>query len=103
MEEVKGIKLLLLKVQDEDTQSLKNILDTLANKYDNIFMLVANQVGSTLTFVARSNSSVDASGIIKKVTSLTLGNGGGSPKFAQGSGKDASKLDLAFEEIKNGI
>ncbi len=100
---VKDINLLLLKVHDEDNNSLKNILDTLANKYENIFILIANIKNNTATFTARSNSRIDASQMVKLIATKSLGNGGGSLKFASGAGKDISKIDEVFEEIKNGI
>ncbi len=103
IEKVKDINLLLMETHDEDTNSLKNILDTLANKYQDIFILTANILKDNITFIARSNSRINASSVIKMVTSKTGGNGGGSERFAQGSGKDKEKLKDAFDEVKSGI
>ena len=44
---------------------------------------------------------VHAGKIIKTVTQLTGGNGGGKPDMAQGGGKDASKIDEALAEVEN--
>ena len=101
IKEINNIKLLLLKVNDEDNNALKNILDTLANKYENIFMLIANIKEDTPTFIARSNSTVDAGGVIKFISAKSNGNGGGSNKFARGAGKTCDYLDEAFNIIQN--
>ncbi len=103
IEEVKDIKLLLKKVKNEDNGSLKNILDTLANKYTNIFILIANLKGDVPTFIARSNSNINAADVIKYISTKSLGNGGGSLKFAQGAGKTSKYIDEVFKEIHNGI
>ncbi len=103
IKEVKDIKLLLMKVHNEENESLKNILDTLANKYADIFILIANIKGDAPTFIARSNSRINASLMIKLISSNSNGNGGGSEKFAQGAGKTVEFIDSSFEEIKNGI
>ena len=94
------LNVLLLKVQNMDTNSLKNILDACANKYENIFMLVANIADNKVTYISRSNSSINASEIIKLIATKTGGNGGGSPKFAMGSGTKVDEIDKVFNEIK---
>jgi len=101
IQEKNGIKYLIMKTYDKEIEELKNILDTLANKYENIFMLIANIKEDTPTFIARSNSTVDAGGVIKFISAKSNGNGGGSNKFARGAGKTCNYLDEAFNIIQN--
>lgn len=96
----KKYNFLLLKTDNQDINALKNILDTLANKYENIFILVANIKDNTPTFIARSNSDINASEMIKLIANKSNGNGGGSPKFAMGSGKTTKYIDKVFDVIK---
>ncbi|MBQ8891691.1 MAG: alanine--tRNA ligase [Bacilli bacterium] len=105
IEKINNLNVLLLKVNDNDNNSLKNILDTLANKYENIFILVANiNVSSNkVTFIARSNSNINASDMIKLISNKTGGNGGGSPKFAMGSGIKTDEIDKIFLSIKKDL
>ena len=103
LEKKNNLNLLILKVMNEDNSSLKNILDSLANKYENIFMLIANINDNQATYIGRSNSKVDAGSIIKKIALETNGNGGGSLKFAMGSGKDIKNIDAILENIKKDI
>ncbi len=100
IEKVNNTYLLLQKVFDEDNNALKNILDTLANKYENIFILIANISKESISFIARSNCEINASDKIKLITKRSNGNGGGSPKFAMGSGKTSQYIDDVFQDIK---
>ena len=100
IEKINDLNVLLLKVNDADNNSLKNILDSLACKYQNIFILVANISNEKATYIGRSNSDVNASNIVKFIATKTGGNGGGSPKFAMGSGIKVNDIDKIFKEIK---
>ena len=100
IEKINDLNVLLLKIYDNDNNSLKNILDGLVCKYENIFALVANIIDKKATYIARSNSNINASNIIKLIATKTGGNGGGSPKFAMGSGVKVDDIDKIFKEIK---
>ena len=100
IEKGKTYNYLLLKTNNQDVNALKNILDSLANKYENIFILVANIKDNIPTFIARSNSNINASEMIKLIANKSDGNGGGSPKFAMGSGKTTKYIDKVFDIIK---
>lgn len=95
--------LLLKKVNNMDVNSLKQVMDNLANKYENIFILIANINGDTVNFLARSNSLINAGLVVKNASVKSLGNGGGSPKFAQGGGKTTKEIDHIFNEIIDGL
>ena len=94
---------LLKKVNNMDVNSLKQVMDNLANKYENIFILIANINGESVNFLARSNSSLNAGLIVKNASVKSGANGGGSPKFAQGGGKTTSEIDNIFNEIIDGL
>ena len=86
-----------------DTNTLKNIADTISNKYENIFILFANNKDGNLNLIARSNSKIEAGKIVKTYSSKIGGNGGGSNKFAMGSFKDLKNLDKTLLELENEI
>ena len=57
-----------------------------------------------IIFVCKNRiSKLKAGMIVKTMATITGGNGGGRDDFAQAGGKDVSKLDAAFEEIKETI
>ncbi len=96
--------LLLKKVENMDINSLKQVMDNLANQYENIFVLLANVINDSVTFLARSNNpNFNAGMIVKDAATKSLGNGGGSNKFAQGSGKTTKEIENIFNDIINGI
>ena len=100
---IKDLNVLIMKVENNDNNSLKNILDNLANKYNNIFILIANIINNKVTLIGRSNSNINAGDIVKIVSNKLNGNGGGSNKFAMGSGELSDKLDEVFNLIKKDL
>ena len=62
-----------------------------------------NIIDNHLTFLASSNSLIDAGKIIKEVATKTGGNGGGSQKFARGAGVNLEKLDEVLAELNSTI
>jgi len=104
IEEKNGHKYLVTTVENQDINVLKDIVDALLNKMGNGFILIANVRGEQMNFVSRNNLEHLSSGdMIKFVTSKLDGNGGGSKTFAQGGGKDISKLPEVLELVKEQI
>lgn len=97
---VKDTNLLLKEVSQMDVNALKQLLDNLANEYENIFIMIANTNNNSVNFLARSNCDLHAGLMIKEACKLSGGNGGGSEKFAQGGGKDKTKIQEIFALIK---
>ena len=64
-----------------------------------IFFINVKEDGS-VNFIAKSNSFVNAGEIVKDAALRSEGNGGGSPKFAQGGGKTTDKLEEIYEHIE---
>ena len=97
---VNGHNLLLKKVYNMDINSLKQVMDNLANENNDIFILIANINDNNVNFLSRSNNQkMHAGNIVKEASVKSLGNGGGSPKFAQGAGKTTEEIDFIFQKI----
>lgn len=104
IEEKNGNKILITIVENQEINILKDIVDTLLNKMGNGFILLANIHGNEANLIARNNLDHLSSGdIMKEVASKLNGKGGGSKTFAQGGGKDISKLEEVLEEVKEQI
>ena len=104
IKEINGNYLLLKKVDNMNINSLKQVMDNLANEYANIFILLANVNDNSVTFLARSNNTkVNAGSIVKEAATMSLGNGGGSPTFAQGAGKKLDKIEEIFTKIEKDL
>jgi len=99
-EVINDIEVLLIKKEEQDIKTLKNLADTLANKLENSFVFIENVVGDTLQFIVKSTSSKQAGEVLKKVLAEVGGNGGGSPSFAQGGLKDKEKADEVLDVVR---
>ncbi len=93
------LNVIVFETENEDIPVLKNIMDQLANKYDNSVVFVINKKDDSSAFLVKSTSNIDASTIIKEVAQMTNGNGGGSKTFAQGGSKN--KIDT--KEVLNRV
>jgi len=104
-EEINGVNVVLVQVEGMDVPSLKTISDNLVNQLGEAFVLLANVNGENVNFVSRSTCLVNAGMVVKSASQRSLGNGGGSPTFAQGGGKTAEFINEIFdnvrEEVKN--
>ena len=102
--EVNGKQVLLKKLNGYDRDMLNKLFDSLKVVYENSIIVLANMFEDKVSFIAyvgeplRNNYA--AGDIIKKVTSVCLGSGGGRKDVAQGGGKDPSKVDEAFALLR---
>ena len=103
--DVNGVKLLVSKVADADVKSLRELVDTLNQKLGKgSIVIVAGAAEDKVTFIVSVAEDLikggyNAGKIAKAMSAMIGGSGGGKPDFAQGGGKDPSKLDEALEKI----
>ncbi len=101
---IHGLDILLMEVHDKDTTLLKSVADSLMNEMEQGFLFfVNNQNDTSLQFIAKSNCSISAGNVMKEAAAIANGNGGGSPTFAQGGSKDASKAEVVLKHIEKVI
>lgn len=98
-----GIKLLVHKFDDEDLDTLRNFEERIKEKYKDLIIIFATVKNNKIIFTASVSDSLtnkySAGKIVKEVSKITGGNGGGKKNFAQAGGKDISKLDEALEKV----
>ena len=103
-EDINGKKVLLKKLNGYDKDIVNKLFDSLKVKYDNSIIILANAFEDRVAFMSFVSESLrgdySAGDLIKKVTSICLGSGGGRKDVAQGGGKDPSKVEEAFKEVK---
>ena len=104
IKEINGVKTLIMAVKDKDVNLLKSVSDSLMNEMDNGFIFFINvKEDDSVNFIAKSSSFVNAGEIVKDAALRSEGNGGGSPKFAQGGGKTSSEIDSIVKHIEKVI
>ena len=101
LEEINNKKLIILEFNDFDTSLLKEIADNLINEIKEGLVFIVNKHISSLNFICRSSIDIDAGFLVKKVSNMTGANGGGSKSFAQGGGKDITKLEDVLKVVRD--
>ena len=98
--DITGGKLFVQKMEQLDSNALKEGVEMLANKLgDSVIVVVAGNsifVKVADSFVAKG---VNAGNIVKEIASATEGKGGGRPQFAQGAVKNLDKVDEILSKI----
>ena len=102
-EEINGVNVVLCQVEGLDVPSLKTISDNLVNQLGKAFVLLANVNGENVNFVSRSTCDLNAGMVVKSASGRSLGNGGGSPTFAQGGGKTTAQVEEIIKHIEKVI
>ena len=103
--EVNNKHILVKYLDSMNRAGLMNVLDNIKNKYSDYILVLAGHenekhpliigVGKELVF-----KGIKANDIMKIVTSIIGGNGGGKPDLALGNCVDPSKIDQVTRELK---
>lgn len=103
VKDANGIKLLVHKFENEDLDTLRNFEERIKDKYKDLIIVFATVKNNKIIFTTSVSDSLtdkySAGEIVKEVSKITGGNGGGKKNFAQAGGKDISKLDEALEKV----
>ncbi|MBE6956758.1 MAG: alanine--tRNA ligase [Ruminococcaceae bacterium] len=104
--DVGALKVLTATVADADANRLRQMGDMLRDKMANIVAVLAAVNGDKITFQAVCGKEAVAAGvkagdIIRTITPICGGKGGGKPDGAMGGGSDVMKLDDALAAVDN--
>ena len=102
--DVGGLKVLTATLDDADADRLRKMGDFLRDKADNVVAVLSAVRDGKITFLASCGKEAVAKGIkagdvIKNVTAICGGKGGGKPDSAMGGGSDLLKLDDALAAV----
>jgi alanyl-tRNA synthetase len=101
--EINGISVIAEKIEIDSAQSVKDISFQLKSEIDNLFLVLGAQIdGKALISVMISDKLVDekqlnAGKIIKKISPLIKGGGGGQAFYATAGGKNPDGIQKAIE------
>lgn len=91
---------ILVKTLNVDSKDLKQYIDLAKNKINNAVILFAVINDDKIAFASSVDKNLTnkykAGEIVKYISNLTGGNGGGKPDFAQAGGKEIDKLNDAM-------
>lgn len=98
------VETVIIKVENYDLGILKQVVDAVLNQLENGFVLIANVKDGNVNFFMKENinlkEKLHCGNLMKEITLMADGSGGGSPLFAQGGGKNADVLDDIFAKVK---
>jgi alanyl-tRNA synthetase len=103
--EVDGIKVIAHKAEAESRDDLLKLADTIREKLKSTIGVLAGIVDGKIVFVATvtddliKDRGIKAGEVVKQVSKVAGGTGGGKPHLAQGGGKDLKKLEKALESV----
>ncbi len=109
VEEVKGVKLLAVKVPDVDMNELRNLGDQLKEKLsEGVIILASSTAPDKVNLIAMATDGAmkqgaHAGNLIKELAALVGGGGGGRPNMAQAGGKNAAGIDAVIAKAKDAL
>lgn len=103
--EYNGLKIIIDNYQDVPMEGLRNIAQGIIDRDDLAVVLVGSIQEGKISYVGAAGKAAVAKGahagnIIKNVSVITGGGGGGKPSFAQAGGKDIDKFADSMEKAK---
>lgn len=97
----------ILEFKNEDINALKSLCSSVLTKLQDGVVLMVNVKDDAINFVAKASDSlkdkINVGLLIKDVSVIAEGNGGGSATFAQGGGTNPDKLDMILTFVKSKI
>ena len=100
---VNGSRVLVVQADGLDRPQLRELVDTLRNKWKSAVVVLASLEGSTVSIVSAVTkdltAKVHAGKLAAALAQAVGGKGGGRPDMAEGGGKDAAALPAALERI----
>ncbi|MBQ6937132.1 MAG: alanine--tRNA ligase, partial [Clostridia bacterium] len=98
------INLIVAQLDNSTVDNLRKTGDAIKEKTPMCVCVFGANTDGKISFVAMAGADAVAKGvhcgkIIKEITAIAGGSGGGKPDSAQGGGKDASKIDDALARV----
>ena len=104
LEKKDDINYIIHKFENANMDELRDYENRLKNNYENLILVFASVLSDKVIFTVSVDDKLtdkyNAGKIVREISQITGGNGGGKKNFAQAGGKDVSKVDLALEKAK---
>ena len=98
------LNLLIYKFDDASIDEMRDYENRLKQIFDKLIIVFVSVLDGKIVFTVSVDQELtdkyNAGKIVKEISQVTGGNGGGRKNFAQAGGKDISKVDLALEKAR---
>ncbi len=103
-----GLNVLIAQVDGMAVDEMKTMADKIKAEVENSVAVLATVNDGKITFVAMASKAAVEKGvhcgtIIREITAVAGGKGGGKPDMAQGGGTEVSKVDDALAKVDDVI
>ena len=103
-ERAEGYEFVVARV-DLDVEGLKELVDLLSDGLQRGVVLLGTERNGRAVLVAKVSDSLTdslrAGDLVREAAGVVGGKGGGNPRFAQGGGPDASRLEEALQRVRD--
>lgn len=101
---INGVDVISAQTDGLSVADMRTLCDTVRDTLDCGVVVLSSNADGKIMFIAMATKNALAKGIhsgniIKAVTQIAGGSGGGKPDMAQGGGKDASKISDAIDAV----
>jgi alanyl-tRNA synthetase len=104
---VDGIRILAREVPPAPANELRDMADTLRSKLGSGVVVIGTRGDGNVNLVAAVSKDltarVKAGELVKRLSAIVGGGGGGRPDFAQAGGKDPEKLPAALAAVQEAV
>ena len=105
VEEVAGVKVIAVSVEDMDMNGLRDLGDQLKEKIGEGVVVIASSANDKVSLMATATDEAmkkgaHAGNLIKAIASCVGGGGGGRPNMAQAGGKNPAGIPDALAKVK---
>ena len=105
--DVKGIKVLAVKLDDVDPKAMRGMVDQLKNKLGKAAIILATVKEDKVSLIAgvskAETKQIKAGNLVNFVAQQVGGKGGGRPDMAQAGGNNPEALDGALKQVKQWV
>ena len=107
VQEVSGVQLLAVRMDGVDSDILRQTIDKYRDKLTQGIVVLGAEVDGKVRLIAGVNKSITnkykAGDLIKHITAIADGRGGGRPDMAEGGIPDISKLDMCLKAVEEWV
>jgi alanyl-tRNA synthetase len=101
--ELKGVKVIKIRHDGLSPEELRNLADNIKDRLQSGIIIVSSVSDGKAAIVCMVTKDLrdkyHAGEIMKKISKIAGGSGGGKPEMAQGGTKEIEKLDEALESV----
>ncbi|WP_315165748.1 alanine--tRNA ligase [Metaclostridioides mangenotii] len=99
--DIEGVNLITYKFENTDMETLRETADNLRDKLGSGVVVLANTADDKVNFVVTAtkdviNRGIHSGNIVREVSKIAGGKGGGRPNMAQAGASDVTKVDEAL-------